>query len=450
MQNEGLKKNSIIEVTFIDLSFQGLGVAKYDGFAIFVEGALPTEVATIQITKVEKRYAFGVIVELKQKSIDRVEVKNKALNSTIPLQHLSYEKQLVFKSKIVRDTFYKRDIFKNVKVLETLGSSEPWQYRNKTQVPVRSNNGKMETGIFSNRSHTVIPINDFQINLPEIDEMVMAVKEILTKFGEKPYDEKTHTGNIRHIIVRKGYYTKELMILIVTRSKSLFPTSKIIPAIIEKFPNTVSIIHNINSRKTSLILGDSSKVIYGKDYYTEEILNKAFFVSANSFLQVNTKQAEALYTKAIDMLDLQGNETVLDAYCGIGTISLSIADKVKEVVGIEVVDEAVEMAKKNASKNNVNNVSFVCGLVEEVTNDLAVTPDVVVVDPPRKGLEETFINYLIELKPKKIAYISCNPITLAKDLSSLVEVGYNVSDIQPVDMFPHTQHVECVCLLNLV
>ncbi|MFV0395929.1 MAG: 23S rRNA (uracil(1939)-C(5))-methyltransferase RlmD [Coprobacillaceae bacterium] len=448
MENKVIKKDNGIEVEFIDLTYEGLGVAKHDGFVIFVEGALPEERGTVRITKVGKRYAYGKLINLEVKSSSRMEVDNKALDSTIPLQHLSYEKQRIFKSKIVRDSFFKHDIFKEVTILETIEAKEPWHYRNKTQVPVRLHNGKMETGVFSNNSHRLIPVTDFKINLPGIDEVVTGVKNILMEFNEKPYDERTHTGNIRHIIVRKGFHTEQMMVIIITRSKSLFPKSKIIPAIIEKFPNVVSIIHNINNKKSSAIFGESSEVIHGEPSFKEEILGKTFDVTARSFLQVNTKQAEVLYTKAIELLDLQGDEVVLDAYCGIGTISLNLADKAKQVIGIEVMPEAVEIAKTNAINNNIENVSFECGLVEDVVDNLKTSPDVVVVDPPRKGLETSFIEYLIKLNPKKIAYISCNPTTLVRDVKQFVEAGYSLSDVQPVDMFPQTCHIESIVKLS--
>lgn len=320
MGNISLEKNSKIKLKFIDLTYEGQGVAKYDGLAIFVKGALPGEEGMVRITKVEKKHAFGELISLDVKSDSRVEVEDNLLDSTIPLQHLSYEKQLIFKSKIVKDIFSKNAEFKDVMIRETVGAKESWHYRNKTQVPVRANNGVMATGVFFNGSHQLIPVEDFKINLPGIDEIVAGVRDILIAFNEKPYSESTHTGNIRHIVVRKGYDTDEVMITIITRSKSLFPKSKIIPAIVEKFPNTVSIIHNVNSKKTSAIFGERSELIYGESCYRERILGKLFDVTSNSFLQVNTPQAEVLYAKALELLDLQGDEIVLDAYCGIGTI----------------------------------------------------------------------------------------------------------------------------------
>lgn len=443
-----MEKGTTVELKFVDLTYEGLGVAKHDGLAIFVKGALPGESAKVRITKVEKRFAFGEIISLDVTSPNRMPVGNKMLDSTIPLQHLSYDKQLQFKTKIVKDIFAKSALLKDTVIRDTIAARDEWNYRNKTQVPVRSVKGKMETGVFANDSHRLIPINDFRINLPGIDEMVTGVRDILISFDEKPYDEGTHTGNIRHIIVRKSSRTEEAMVIIITRSKSLFPKSKIIPAITERFPNVVSIVHNINNRRTSAIFGDKSEVLFGKSSYEDKVLGKSFDITAQSFLQVNIPQAEVLYEKALALLDLKGTETVLDAYCGIGTISLALADQAKQVIGIEVIPEAIEIAKVNAEKNGIRNAEFKCGLVEDVIADLKVSLDAVVVDPPRKGLESTFIDALLEKKPGKIVYISCNPATLVRDLERLVGVGYELFDVQPVDLFPQTAHVECIILMT--
>lgn len=450
MDQNKIQKNQEMEVEFIDLTYEGKGVAKVDGFPIFVENALPNEKARIRITKVENRYAFGNVVSLLETSEDREYVKDKhqLLNAAIPLQHLKYEKQLVFKTKLIQDVLAKDEQLRELRVEATLGMENPWHYRNKTQVPVRSNKKKMETGLFENRSHHLIPVDNFKINLTGIDEVVSGVRDILVEFNEKPYDDKTHTGNVRSIVVRKGYHTQEVMVIIVTRSKSLFPQSKIIPAITERFPEVVSIVHNINPEKTSEHLGRTSKAIYGKDTYEEVILGNKFDVSASSFLQVNTSQSEVLYQTLIETLKLTGDEVVLDAYCGLGTISLSLADKVKQVVGIEVVSEAVDVARQMAEENQIKNVEFVSGRVEDSLSTLKQGFDVIIVDPPRKGLETEVTQEIIKRNPQKIAYVSCNPATLARDLRMFVDAGYNVLSIQPVDMFPQTVHVETVVLLQ--
>lgn len=449
MNTDSLKKNDILELTFIDMSYEGKGVAKVDGYPIFVEGGITGETALVKLDRVEKKYAFGRITELLIPSQDRAYVKPKdlALNSTIPLQHVSYSRQLELKTKIVEDAFKKDPMFKNVLVNHIIGSENEWHYRNKTQVPVRKVDDAMEIGVFKHNSHQLIPVNNFKINALGIDEIVVGIRDILVEFNEKPYDARTNTGNIRHIIVRHGQNTGEVMVVLVTRSKSLFPQSKIVPAIAALSDNIVSIVHNVNPLKTAAIMGPESKVVYGKDTFKEVILENTYEVTAESFLQVNTPQAEVLYQTLLDTLQLDGTEVVLDAYSGIGTISLSLAQRAKEVIGIEIVEEAVIVAVKNAEINEISNISFIAGDVIEGIKELSLKPDVVVVDPPRKGLESSFINDVIALSPEKIAYVSCNPATLVRDLKPFVSAGYSIDSVQPVDMFPQTTHIESIVLL---
>ncbi|WP_159640630.1 23S rRNA (uracil(1939)-C(5))-methyltransferase RlmD [Erysipelothrix anatis] len=450
MNTDSLKKNDILELTFIDMSYEGKGVAKVDGYPIFVEGGITGETALVKLDRVEKKYAFGRITELLIPSQDRAYVKSKdlALNSTIPLQHVSYSRQLELKTKIVEDAFKKDPMFKNVLVNHIIGAENEWHYRNKTQVPVRKVDDAMEIGVFKHNSHQLIPVNNFKINALGIDEIVVGIRDILVEFNEKPYDARTNTGNIRHIIVRHGQNTGEVMVVLVTRSKSLFPQSKIVPAIAALSDNIVSIVHNVNPLKTAAIMGPESKVVYGKDTFKEVILENTYEVTAESFLQVNTPQAEVLYQTLLDTLQLDGTEVVLDAYSGIGTISLSLAQRAKEVIGIEIVEEAVIVAVKNAEINEISNISFIAGDVIEGIKELSLKPDVVVVDPPRKGLESSFINDVIALSPEKIAYVSCNPATLVRDLKPFVSAGYSIDSVQPVDMFPQTTHIETVALLT--
>ena len=450
MNTDSLKKNDILELTFIDMSYEGKGVAKVDGYPFFVEGGITGETALVKLDRVEKKYAFGRITELLIPSQDRAYVKSKdlALNSTIPLQHVSYSRQLELKTKIVEDAFKKDPMFKNVLVNHIIGAENEWHYRNKTQVPVRKVDDAMEIGVFKHNSHQLIPVNNFKINALGIDEIVVGIRDILVEFNEKPYDARTNTGNIRHIIVRHGQNTGEVMVVLVTRSKSLFPQSKIVPAIAALSDNIVSIVHNVNPLKTAAIMGPESKVVYGKDTFKEVILENTYEVTAESFLQVNTPQAEVLYQTLLDTLQLDGTEVVLDAYSGIGTISLSLAQRAKEVIGIEIVEEAVIVAVKNAEINDVSNISFIAGDVIEGIKELSLKPDVVVVDPPRKGLESSFIDDVIALSPEKIAYVSCNPATLVRDLKPFVSAGYSIDSVQPVDMFPQTTHVETCVLLS--
>ncbi|MEG2602708.1 MAG: 23S rRNA (uracil(1939)-C(5))-methyltransferase RlmD, partial [Carnobacterium sp.] len=315
---------------------------------------------------------------------------------------------------------------------------------------VLKQNDKLTTGFFRKNSHDLIAMEDFVIQDPKIDQAVVIVRDIMREFNVKPYNEAANTGNLRHIVVRRGYHTGEIMIVLVTRTNKLFPTSKILPAITEALPEVVSIIQNVNPSRTNKILGPENIVLWGQDYFTDTLLGNTFQISASAFYQVNPTQTEKLYQTVLEYAELTGKETVIDAYCGIGTISLSLAKEAKEVYGIEVVEAAVENAKNNAKLNGIENVTFEAGLAEEVMVEWAekeLAVDLLVVDPPRKGLEGSFIEAALTMKPNKIIYVSCNPATLARDLALLADGGYKVEKVQPVDLFPQTSHVESVTLL---
>ena len=329
--------------------------------------------------------------------------------------------------------------------------TEPWGYRNKASVPVRKIGDKLTTGFFRKNSHDLIAMENFYIQDPKIDQAILKVRDIMRTYNVKPYNEKDNTGNLRHIIVRRGYYTGEMMIVLVTRTAKFFPASKIIPDITQALPEVVSIVQNVNPTRTNTILGEDAIVLFGEDKYTDTLLGKTYEISSRSFYQVNPTQTEKLYNVVLDFAALTGEETVIDAYSGIGTITLTLADNAKHVYGIESVEPAVENAKTNAKLNNVENVTFEAGLAEEVMVEWSKQgrkADLVVVDPPRKGLEEAFINAVIEMEPAKMIYVSCNPATLARDVALLTEGGYTVEKIQPVDLFPQTSHVESVTLLT--
>lgn len=437
-------KNEKLELEFIDLTFKGMGVAKVDGFPVFVEGVLPGEKAVVKIDRVTSRYAFGELVELKSRSSERVEVKAKhqALTSIAPLQHIAYEKQLEFKTKLVKDALSKEGI-KDVEVRETMASPLDWHYRNKTVIPVRSIDKKMVTGILDRKTRHLVAVDNFKMNNEDIDEIVNKVKDILVEFNEKPYDQRTHTGNIRHIIVRKGFYTDEVMITIVTRSKSLFPISKIVPAIIDAIPNTVSIIHNVNGAKTAQVMGDLSEVIYGESHIVERILDESFLVPSTSFLRANTLQSEAMINTIFGLLNLEGNESVVDVNSSVGILSILMADKVKRIVGVDVVDDNVEIAEVNAENNGVSNVKFIQGHPGNVNELIEFTPQVVIVDSPRETVEN-----IAALNSNKIVYIGGDIAKMTQDLTCFIEAGYKLEVVQPVDMAPQTTQVETICLLS--
>lgn len=448
-----VQKNEKHTVKIEDLTHEGMGVAKIDGYPLFIEDALPGEEMEVKIHKTGKSFGYAKSMKRLTSSQNRVEVKDENFTRAgiAPLQHMHYPAQLTFKKQQVKNVMKRIAKMPDVKIFDTIGMAEPWGYRNKAQVPVRKVNEKLTTGFFRRNSHDLIPMENFYIQDPKIDEAIIKVRDIMRTYSVKPYNEKENTGNLRHIIIRRGYYTGEMMVILVTRTAKLFPTSKIIPDILEALPEVVSIVQNINPTRTNTILGEDAIVLYGEDQYKDTLLGKTYEISHRSFYQVNPVQTEKLYSVVLDYAELTGEETVIDAYSGIGTITLSLADKAKHVYGIETVEPAVENAKANAALNQIENVTFEAGLAEEVMVEWSKEgrkADVLVVDPPRKGLEGQFIDAVLEMKPTKMIYVSCNPATLARDLALLADGGYTVEKIQPVDLFPQTNHVESVALLS--
>lgn len=454
-QGAPVAKNDVLEGEIIDLTHEGLGISKLGGYPLFIEGALINETVEFKVIKVGKNFGVAKLIKIIKESPDRVEVTDRAYaqTGTMPLQHLTYEAQLKFKKNQVENVLQKIGKLPDVKVNDVIGMDNPFGYRNKAQIPVRKHNGKLETGVFRKNSHDLIPMEDFKIQDLEIDKAVIVVRDIMRKYNVKPYNEKDNTGNLRHILVRRGYHTGEMMITLVTRTPKLFPHSKIVPDILEALPEVVSIVQNVNPKKTNVILGQEVIVLHGEDKYQDKLLNHTFEISHRSFFQVNTSQAEVLYSKVLEFAQLTGEETVIDAYCGIGTITLALAEKAKEVYGIEIIEPAVLDARRNAELNGIENVTYQVGAAEDVMLDWSKEgreADLLVVDPPRKGLEGQFIDAVIKMQPKKMVYVSCNPSTLARDLALLVEGGYTVEQVQPVDMFPQTSHVETVVLMSRV
>ncbi|ASN13156.1 23S rRNA (uracil(1939)-C(5))-methyltransferase RlmD [Latilactobacillus sakei] len=447
-----VRKNEKLTVDIMDLTYEGMGVAKVDNYPLFIEGVLPDEQAEVEVTKVNKQYGFARLVNLLKKSPDRVESKANIYSQTgiAPLQHLAYPAQLTFKRNQILNVFQKAHL--DIPVQSTLGMTDPTGYRNKAQVPVRFIDGALMTGFYRKHSHQVMPMEDFYIQDPKIDEAIKVVRDILRRFYIDPYNEDTHKGVLRTIMVRRGYYSHEMMIVFITRSKKLPAAREIAIEIKKALPEVVSIMQNVNAAQTNVIFGDQTKLIAGRDFIRDELMGLKFEISAQSFYQVNPVQTEVLYQKAIEAAELTGNEIVIDAYSGIGTISLAVAKHAKQVYGVEVVESAVMDARHNAKINAIDNVEFTLGKAEDVmaqwqTDGLQV--DALIVDPPRKGLEPSFIEAVGQLKPAKMVYVSCNPATLARDLDLLAAQGYQAEGTQPVDMFPQTLHVESVTKLVL-
>ena len=448
-----LKKNDIIEVEIVDLSHEGAGVAKVDGRVFFIENALPSEVIRMRVLKVNKKIGFGRVEEFVKKSDQRNEHVDLAYLRTgiADLGHLSYPAQLAFKCKQVQDCLYKIAGISDVEVLETLSMDHPLAYRNKAQVPVRRVNGQLETGFFRKNSHDLLPIEDFYIQDPVIDQVIVFVRDLLRRFDLKPYDEKEGTGLIRNLVVRRGHYSGEIMVILVTSRPKIFRVDQLIERLIEAFPAIKSIMQNINDQPGNAIFGREFRTLYGQDFITDSMLGKQFQIAAPAFYQVNTEMAEKLYQTAFDFADFKKEDIVLDAYSGIGTIGLLLADRVQQVYGVEVIPEAVENSQRNAELNGITNASYVCAPAEQAIQtwlNQGIKADVILVDPPRKGLTESFITSNVSMEPQRIVYISCNPATMARDIKLYQELGYELKKVQPVDLFPQTHHVEFVVLLQ--
>ncbi|RPK07955.1 23S rRNA (uracil(1939)-C(5))-methyltransferase RlmD [Priestia endophytica] len=447
-----VEKNQYVTVKFEDLTHEGAGVAKVDGFPIFVQNALPEEEGNVKIIKVKKGFAIGRMMETTKESRFRTEPPCPVYKQCggCQLQHLKYEAQLDYKTKQVKEVLARLGNIKDVTVHPTLGMEDPWNYRNKAQVPVGESEGGLVAGFYKQRSHDIIDIERCMIQQEQNDDVVQAVREICSKYGIRAYDETKHKGTLRHVMVRYGATTGEQMVVLVTRTKELPNKNKVIEELRARLPQLKSIVQNVNLKKTNVIMGDETTVLWGEEYIYDNIGDIKFAISARSFYQVNPTQTKVLYDKALEYADLQGEEEVIDAYCGIGTISLFLAQKAKKVYGVEIVPEAIEDAKRNAELNGITNAEFEAGKAEEVIPawyKKGISADTLVVDPPRKGCDEALLNTIIDMKPNRVVYVSCNPGTLARDLQVLEEGGYKTVEVQPVDMFPHTTHVECCALL---
>ncbi|SER64679.1 23S rRNA (uracil1939-C5)-methyltransferase [Gracilibacillus ureilyticus] len=450
-----VKKNEMIELTFEDITHEGAGVGKVNGYPLFVPYGLPGEKAKVKVINVKKNFGFGRLIETLHESEERVDPPCNVYYKCggCQLQHMSYKMQLEMKRNQVKNVLKKIGHIEGIPVHETIGMEDPWRYRNKVQIPVGSRNGELITGFYRKRSHEIIEDMERCIITEEInDRMIDAVREIADRLGISAYDENNHRGILRHIMVRTGQITQETMIVIITRKEKVPELNKLVDEITKTYPEVKSIVQNINSERTNVILGKKTKLLWGNEYIYDQIGDIRFAISAKSFYQVNPLQTKKLYEKALEYANLTGSETVIDAYCGIGTISLFLAQKAKKVYGVEVVPEAISDAKANAKLNGIENAEFFVGQAEKIMpwwKAQGLNPDVIVVDPPRKGCDEIFLHAMIEMQPKRIVYVSCNPSTLARDLRILEDGGYETKEVQPVDMFPQTTHVETVCNIEL-
>ena len=451
-----IEKNKEYVLDIVSQGYEGEGVAKIDGtFPVFIQGALVGEKVKVKIIKAKKTYAYGKLIEVIAESKERCVAKCSIYKRCggCKLQHSTYKAQLDFKYERVKDCIEKIGKLNNDIVKYPLGMNEPWRYRNKVQLPIGMINGEIKIGFFAERSHDIIDMDNCLIQDEIADKVVKLTREWIVNNNIKPYNidgKYDETGILRHIMIRRGFTTNEVMVVIVTNGEKLPYKDEFVSIIKDNIPGIKSIIQNINSKPTNVILGLESKTLWGEDTISDYIGDFRFNISPLSFFQVNPKQTEVLYSKALEYAELTGNETVFDAYCGTGTITLFLSKKAKKVYGVEIIPQAIENAWINAKENNVDNVEFFVGESEVVIPDLinkGVKADVVVVDPPRKGCDKKLLDAISNIDAKRIVYVSCDPSTLARDLAILEDNGYKTLEVQPVDMFPHTAHIENVAKL---
>ncbi|MCT1182760.1 23S rRNA (uracil(1939)-C(5))-methyltransferase RlmD [Lactococcus lactis] len=454
MDMTNFKKNDIFEAEVLDLTHEGQGVVKINSFPFFVDNALPGERIKMHVLKVGKSFGFGRVDEFINQSKHRVTQLNLDYLRTgiADFGHLSYDEQVKFKHKQVVDILRKTAGKADYPVLPMIEAIKTFNYRNKAQIPVQMIDGVLTTGFYRKNSHTLIPVEDFYIQHPEIDAAVLFLRDEFRKINLQAYDEKMRKGWLRNIVVRRAFHTGEMMITLVVTSKKLPENVElVIDHLVERFTNIKSVQLNINSGTGSFILGKEFVLLYGKDFITDLMLDKTFQISAPAFYQVNTPQAEKLYETAYDFAGLKPGDVVIDAYSGIGTIGISMADRVAKVYGMEIIPAAVENAKRNAQLNELENTHYEVGTAEKIMPkwlEEGVKPDVIFVDPPRKGLDEGFIKAATATGPRRIVYISCNPATFARDVVRFEAEGYLLDKVQPVDLFPQTHHIELVASFN--
>ena len=448
------RKNDIVTLEIVDCGTDGEGIGKADGFTVFVKDAVIGDTVTAKIMKAKKNYGYGRLMEILNASPYRVEPVCPSARQCggCQLQAVSYEEQKVFKEKKLRGHLERIGGFTNLPMEPLIGMDEPYHYRNKAQFPVgRNKEGKIVTGFYAGRTHAIIENRDCALGIPENKDVLDRVIAHMEKYNIAPYDEVTGKGLVRHIFVRYGFFTGELMVCLIINGQDLPHQRELVEKLCE-IPGMTSISLNMNKKRSNVILGDKVKTIWGKEYITDKIGDISYEISPLSFFQVNPQQTWKLYSKALEYADLHGEETVWDLYCGIGTISLFLAQKAKFVRGVEIVPAAIEDAKRNAQINHIENVEFFVGKAEEVLpreyEKNGVYADVIVVDPPRKGCDAMLLKTILKMQPKRVVYVSCDSATLARDLRFLCDNGYELKKVCGVDQFPQTVHVETVVLLS--
>lgn len=449
-----LKKNEIYRTEIIDYTTEGSGVCKIDGITVFVPSAAVGDIADVKILKTAKSYAFGKIESLTKPSVNRLskdcEVSDKCGGCSF--RHITYSSELQFKQKRVYDALTRIGGVNGELIGTIIGSEKCNYYRNKAQFPITNDkNGRLRVGFFAPRSHRVISTDGCLLQ----SEIFVKAEKIFLEWAEKykllPYDEITHTGLLRHLYLRYAEKTSQLMVCIVANADNLKHGNELVEMLKNNIPELTTVVLNINTEKTNVITGKKCKTLYGDGYITDELCGLRFRISPLSFYQVNRTQAERLYYLAEEFAALKSNETLIDMYCGTGTIGLTMAHKVKKLIGVEIVPQAIDDAKKNASYNNITNAEFICADASAAAAEIAgrgIAPDCIILDPPRKGCDSSLIKTVSDMKPKRVVYVSCDPATLARDIKLFSELGYSLQKAIPVDMFPRTPHVETVVLLS--
>ena len=448
------RKNDLVTLEIEDCGIDGEGIGKADGFTVFVKDAVIGDTVTAKIIKAKKNYGYGRLMEVLKPSPYRVEPKCEFARQCggCQLQALSYDQQLVFKTNKVKGHLERIGGFTDIPMEPIIGMDELFHYRNKAQFPVgRNKEGKIVTGFYAGRTHNIIENRDCALGVAENKEVLDRVIAHMEKYGIEPYNEATGKGLVRHVLIRYGYFTKEVMVCLILNGNKIPKEEQLVKSLCE-IPGMTSITINVNKKHSNVILGEEIRLLWGQEYITDRIGDIFYQISPLSFYQVNPMQTQKLYAKALEYADLHGEETVWDLYCGIGTISLFLAQKAKFVRGVEIVPAAIENAKENAKLNGLENTEFFVGKAEEVLpreyKKNGVYADVIVVDPPRKGCDETLLETMIEMNPERIVYVSCDSATLARDLKYLCERGYELRKVCPVDQFGMTVHVETVVLLS--
>ena len=448
------RKNDLVTLEIEDCGIDGEGIGKADGFTVFVKDAVIGDTVTAKIIKAKKNYGYGRLMEVLKPSPYRVEPKCEFARQCggCQLQALSYDQQLVFKTNKVKGHLERIGGFTDIPMEPIIGMDELFHYRNKAQFPVgRNKEGKIVTGFYAGRTHNIIENRDCALGVAENKEVLDRVIAHMEKYGIEPYNEATGKGLVRHVLIRYGYFTKEVMVCLILNGNKLPKEEQLVKSLCE-IPGMTSITINVNKKRSNVILGEEICLLWGQEYITDRIGDISYQISPLSFYQVNPMQTQKLYAKALEYADLHGEETVWDLYCGIGTISLFLAQKAKFVRGVEIVPAAIENAKENAKLNGLENTEFFVGKAEEVLpreyKKNGVYADVIVVDPPRKGCDETLLETMVEMNPERIVYVSCDSATLARDLKYLCERGYELRKVCPVDQFGMTVHVETVVLLS--